>query len=200
MSGMTAGSRVMASWLGGGFAPGIAVEVNPAAQLVKVRFDDGREAWVSNMNVRLAPAAQGAPGAPGATGGFQPIGAPAGGGNFGAQSSFGAGGVNPINAGGGMVGGNPFAGLNPFSRQGAPPAPGARLAAARLGELVLRPGHGMVRPRALHHALAPDARPRAMARRRRSSRGRGYGAAALGRPGAARSMDPMDALPRGGRR
>ena len=121
MSGMAAGSRVMASWLGGGFAPGIAVEINPAAQLVKVRFDDGREAWVSNMNVRLAPSATGAAGAPS---GFQPMAAPVGGGNFGAQSSYGAGGVLPLKTGG-LVGGNPFAGLNPFGQQGAPPASGA---------------------------------------------------------------------------
>ncbi|MDP3219395.1 MAG: hypothetical protein Q8S73_35170, partial [Deltaproteobacteria bacterium] len=111
----------MASWLGGGFAPGTAVEINPAAQLVKVRFDDGREAWVSNMNVRLAPAAP-APGAPASSSGFGPIGAPAGGGNFGAQSSFGAGGVSPL-AAGGMVGGSPFAGLNPFAGPAAPAAP-----------------------------------------------------------------------------
>ena len=56
MSALAPGTRVFASWLGGGFAPGAAVEVNPVTGLVKVRFDDGREAWVSAMNVRVAPA------------------------------------------------------------------------------------------------------------------------------------------------
>ncbi len=64
MSALAPGTRVLASWLGGGFAPGTAAEVNPVTGLVKVRFDDGREAWVSAMNVRVAPAQTAAPQGP----------------------------------------------------------------------------------------------------------------------------------------
>ena len=117
MSGIAAGSRVLASWLGGGFAPGEALEINPAAQLVKVRFDDGREAWVSNMNVRAAPP-QGAPGS------HAPV-APAPG--FGAQSSFGAAPFAPQP--GGAVGASPFGG----GFGGAAPSPVGPASAAGPG-------------------------------------------------------------------
>ena len=106
MSAVAPGTRVSASWLGGGFAPGTAVEVNPVTGLVKVRFDDGREAWVSAMNVRVAPAQTSAPmpsqGAPlmppSQPGGFAPYAPPAAPQQapaFGASSQYGAGGFNP---------------------------------------------------------------------------------------------------------
>ncbi len=130
MSGVTAGTRVHASWLGGGFAPGTAVEVNPASGLVKVRFDDGREAWVSQMNVRVSPAQTAAPAQPAAPrpagpGGFAPYAppAPAPAQGFGAAPGpYGGGQFQPIQ-GGGMVGGKPFEGLIP-GRQPAAPQPG----------------------------------------------------------------------------
>jgi hypothetical protein len=31
------------------------LEVNPVSGLLRVRFDDGRETWLSNMNARAAP-------------------------------------------------------------------------------------------------------------------------------------------------
>jgi hypothetical protein len=72
MSAFAPGARVQASWLGGGWQLATVLEANPVTGLVHARFDDGREAWLSSMNVRAAPqgtapaAAASAPSAAGA--------------------------------------------------------------------------------------------------------------------------------------
>jgi hypothetical protein len=106
MSGMSPGTRVLASFAGSGLAPATVVEANPVTGLLKIRFDDGREAWMSQMSVRAAPNQAAAPPV---QSGFTAA-APATN-----SMGFGATSFTSI-AAGGMVGGKPFEGLNPFAK------------------------------------------------------------------------------------